>query len=85
MVSKFEKRLAMTTETKARWKKRLRGALTASGCLCMPIVPFYTAFVVQNLWNWFVASAIHGEDISYWQSFGALLIISILTNNAEPS
>jgi hypothetical protein len=41
--------------------------------------PFYTAFVVQALWNWFVAEAIHASEISYWHSFGMLLLVFVLT------
>jgi hypothetical protein len=45
----------------------------------MPVTPFYTAFVVQTLWNWFVAEAIHASEISYWQSFGILILVVLLT------
>jgi hypothetical protein len=38
------------------------------------IGPFYLAFVVLNLWNWFVVEAIHGSTLSYGQAFGFVLI-----------
>jgi hypothetical protein len=39
---------------------------------------FYTAFVVQNLWNWFVAEAVHGTEISYWRTLGFMILIYVL-------
>jgi hypothetical protein len=74
----------MITETKKRWKQRLAVSLTGAGCILTPITPFYTAFVVQSLWNWFLADTLHAT-ISYWQSCGILIIVSLIryTDNRE--
>lgn len=73
----------MTEEAKARWKKRLKVALTGIGCLLIPISPFYSTFVMQNLWNWFVAEAIHAAEISYWRAFGILVVLTVIRYNVE--
>lgn len=65
----------MTEESTMRWKNRLRAALAMGGCVSL-FVPFYTVFAVETLWNWFLADAIHSQ-ISYWQSLGILLLVSI--------
>jgi hypothetical protein len=68
----------MTEESKKRWQNRLKMALTTSGCVTIPLAPFYSAFVVQSLWNWFVTGAIHGAELAYWQSLGILIVVSVL-------
>jgi hypothetical protein len=42
------------------------------------VVPFFTAFVVQTLWNWFVAGALNASPLSYWHAFGLGLFIYLL-------
>ena len=42
------------------------------------LVPLYTAFVTQNLWNWFVAEAFHATSISYWQALGVVMLVNLL-------
>ena len=44
-------------------------------------VPFYMAFVVEKLWNWFLAAAFRGPDVSYWQALGLMIIIYLLKDN----
>ncbi|PWU04164.1 MAG: hypothetical protein C5B51_17335 [Terriglobia bacterium] len=73
----------MTEDSKARWKRRFKLATIMGGCWLAPVVPFYTAFVVQNLWNWFLADALHASTISYWQSFGILLGFWLLAQAKE--
>jgi hypothetical protein len=75
----------MTKESKALWKQRVKLSLATLGCLVVPVVPLYTAFVVQNLWNWFVADALHAAEISYWQSLGILIAIFVVRHEAEKS
>jgi hypothetical protein len=41
------------------------------------LVQFYTAFVVMNLWNWFVTRAIHAPVIGYLTVYGLLLIVQL--------
>jgi hypothetical protein len=41
------------------------------------IVGFYTTFVLQNLWNWFVVPTLHATEISYWQMFGLNLLLIV--------
>ena len=69
----------MTEQSKARWKQRFKVVALTGGCAVAPIVPFYTTFVIQNLWNWFVADALHAATISYWQAFGVFIVFSLLT------
>lgn len=38
-------------------------------------VGFYTTFVLQNLWNWFVVPSINVPYISYWQMYGFNLLV----------
>lgn len=40
--------------------------------------PFYTSFVVQILWNWFVVEALHAPNISYFHALGLLIVIHVL-------
>jgi hypothetical protein len=45
------------------------------------LVPFYTALVVENLWNWFVVGTIHGSDVSYWQALGFMMLVTLLSGD----
>lgn len=47
------------------------------------LIATYTAFVLQNLWNWFIAGAIHGVELSFWQAGGILLVVMLIRH--EPS
>jgi hypothetical protein len=69
----------MTEESKQLWKEGLKTTLGFAGCGYAVIGPFYTAFVVQTLWNWFVAEALHSAEISYWQAFGMLILVMVLS------
>jgi len=40
---------------------------------------FYTTFVLQNLWNWFVVPALHTAEVSYWMMYGIQLIWDLLS------
>ena len=37
----------------------------------------FTAFVLQNLWNWFAVPALHLPEISFWTMYGFTLIIGL--------
>ena len=41
-------------------------------------VGFYTTFVIQQLWNWFVVPALHVELASYWLIYGITMIVDLL-------
>jgi len=41
-------------------KKMLLGWVVGSAA------SLYTAFVLQNLWNWFATPALHLSQISFW-------------------
>ena len=43
----------------------------------------WTAFVVQNLWNWFLASAIHASELSYFEALGILLLVYLLKKQSR--
>jgi hypothetical protein len=64
-------------------KDRLKIILSVTGFILVPIVPFYTAFVIQTLWNWFVVNGLHAAEISYWESFGILLVVAVFTHRGE--
>ena len=49
----------------------------------LPIAPFHTTFVIQSLWNWFVADALHAAELSYSQAVGILIVVAVLRHNAE--
>jgi hypothetical protein len=53
-------------KTLRRWAR-----LVTSGLLAW----FYTAFVLQSLWNWFVAARLNIVQISYWQMFGFSMLL----------
>jgi hypothetical protein len=39
---------------------------------------FYTAFVLQMLWNWFAVTALRLDPIGYWQMYGFHMLILVL-------
>ena len=47
------------------------------------LVSLYTAFVVLNLWNWFIATTFNIPEASYWYIYGMLLLISLFTDNGQ--
>jgi hypothetical protein len=53
------------------WKKPL------AQFVVMILMQFYTAFVVMNLWNWFVTRAVHAPAIGYLTVYGLLLIVQL--------
>ena len=46
------------------------------------IVGLYTTFVLQQLWNWFLAPSLHLSEISYWVMYGIQLLFSLLFSSA---
>lgn len=54
-----------------------------AGCSLAIVKPFYKAFVIRNMWNWFLAGAVHSEDISYVQAFGITMLFYLFANNAS--
>src|SRR6185312_6739605 len=46
------------------------------------VIGFYTTFVMQSLWNWFVAPTFHIVPISYWAMFGIQLLLSFVLDRA---
>jgi len=41
------------------------------------VVWLYTAFVMQQLWNWFVVGALNVPTISYWSMYGIVIIVGM--------
>lgn len=41
------------------------------------ITGFYTTFVLQIFWNWFVIPVLHVPTISFWEMYGLTLIMSL--------
>src|ERR1019366_6839163 len=42
-------------------------------------ITFYTTLVLQILWNWFVTTAFHLDEIGYWNMYGLVLLISVVS------
>ena len=45
------------------------------------VVGLYTTFVIESLWNWFATSALHVSEISFWVTYGLVLLIGLFTDN----
>ena len=46
----------------------------------LPFIAFvYVGLVLEDIWNWFLAPAIHGSDISFGQAIGILCFVHLLT------
>ena len=43
----------------------------------------YTAFVAQQFWDWFVTSAFHLSEISFWVMYGLVMFIGLFTDHGE--
>ena len=44
------------------------------------VLSLYTAFVLMNLWDWFVAPTFSLSPISFWMMFGLTLVVSVFRN-----
>jgi hypothetical protein len=42
------------------------------------VLSLYLTFVLQTVWNWFAAPALHFDSISYWNMYGLLLITTLV-------
>ena len=42
------------------------------------LVGFYATFVMQTLWNWFVATTFNITQISYWQMYGLSTLVHMI-------
>jgi hypothetical protein len=47
------------------------------------LVSLYTAFVVQSLWKWFATPTFHVPEISFWSTYGLVLLIGLLTKRYD--
>jgi uncharacterized membrane protein YraQ (UPF0718 family) len=47
------------------------------------VIGFYTSFVFQNLWNWFLAPALHLDPISYWVMYGVSMLIRAMLSSRQ--
>jgi len=47
------------------------------------IVGFYTTFVLQSLWNWFVVPALQVPHIGYWLTFGLNAFVGLMLERNE--
>jgi hypothetical protein len=45
--------------------------------------PLYTAFVMRELWNWFVSEALHASPISYGQAFGLYMLVKLVMHRDD--
>src|SRR5215469_16352620 len=44
------------------------------------VLSLYTAFVLMNLWDWFVAPTCNLSPISFWMMFGLTLVFRLFRN-----
>lgn len=47
------------------------------------VVWLYTTFALTMLWNWFVTPAFHVGEIGYWNMYGLVLVIRLLSPGSE--
>ncbi|HTQ61141.1 MAG TPA: hypothetical protein VMI32_13005 [Candidatus Solibacter sp.] len=47
------------------------------------IVNFYITFVVKSLWNWFAVPSLNAPQISYWTTYGLVLLIRLLADRND--
>jgi hypothetical protein len=47
-------------------------------------IDFYTTFVAQNLWNWFVVPALRVPTISFLMMFGLVLLARLNSASSAP-
>jgi hypothetical protein len=58
------------------------GVVAAAVAFAFGLVPsLYTAFVLMNLWDWFVAPTFNLSPISFWMMFGLTLVVSVFRND----
>jgi hypothetical protein len=43
----------------------------------------YTTFVLTILWNWFVVPAFHLSEISFWMTYGLVLVFNLFRDPGE--
>ena len=52
--------------------------LEAAAIFLLPLVSgLYTAFVLMNLWDWFVAPSFSLSQISFWMMYGLTLVVYV--------
>jgi hypothetical protein len=39
----------------------------------------FKTFVLMLMWNWFVSPVFHTGELSFWQTFGLLLVVQLFT------
>jgi hypothetical protein len=49
------------------------------------LVNLYTTFVLTICWNWFVTTAFHVSEISFWVMYGLVLVVSLFQNPYDAS
>lgn len=47
------------------------------------VISFYTTFVVQSLWNWFAVPSLNAPQISYWTTYGLVLLIRLFSERDD--
>lgn len=51
--------------------------------LAMILSGIFRAFVLMNLWNWFVTAAFHVSEISFLQVWGISMVISVFSYDSD--
>ena len=47
------------------------------------VLSLYTAFVLMNLWDWFVAPTFNLSSISFWMMFGLTLVVRVFRSQGS--
>jgi hypothetical protein len=68
--------------------RKAKAIVKACWAILLPLIGFvYTGAVLENLWNWFIAPAVHGSDIGLGQALGIILagimLVTVCTREIE--
>jgi hypothetical protein len=47
------------------------------------VTGFYATFVLQQLWNWFLTSALNVGEISFWGMYGIQMVFGLLMHHGQ--
>ncbi len=47
------------------------------------VIALFTAFVLQNLWNWFAVPTLHVPTVSFWAMYGFALLIGLFQGDSR--
>jgi hypothetical protein len=64
---------------KKTWRRTLMNAKKVITMFVLStFLSLYTTFVLQNFWNWFVVNALNVAHVSYWVTYGLVMIVNLI-------